>query len=214
MPSLIIQAGYIVSDFAYTITAAFPQILKAGYDLLGSLLKGVISNLPQIASSVAVVMADFLSGIALNMPDIISAGMDILGNMLAGLIKAIPKIPGKVKEIFNEFKQAFSAFDWAQIGTDILDSIISGIKNFAGKIKDAVSSVWSEAKGQSDTAQASVKASAIPEMSARELAADGIGSTDAIREAVIEGMESANLSVTLNGRELSRGLKGLGVAFG
>ena len=57
--------------------------------------------------------------------------------MVAGLISAIPDIIRAIPQIIRSIVNAFSQFNWLQIGVDIIRGIANGISSAAGLIVDA-----------------------------------------------------------------------------
>lgn len=151
LPQLITTAGQLITTFASFLMQNYPTIMQKGAELLLSLVNGIISNLPQIAASVVQVIGSFAATILSNLPTILAQGILIIGKLAAGLIQAIPQIIAAIPQIIKAIIDAFSAFDWASIGKNILEGIKNGILDAVSAVvdaaKEAASAVWDAVKG-------------------------------------------------------------------
>jgi phage-related protein len=131
------MAGQLVTQFANFLMQNYPTILQAGADLLLNLVNGIVNNLPQIIASVVQVIASFVATIGQNLPTILAQGITIIGKLVAGLIQAIPAIIGAIPQIIQAIVNTFGQYDWASVGTNLIEGIKNGIVNAAGAIADA-----------------------------------------------------------------------------
>ena len=150
LPGMITAAGQIVTQLAVYIYQNIPAILKAGADILLNLINGIIQNAPKIVSAAASAIAQFAAGIGQKLPTILQEGIKILAQLAAGIISAIPKVVAAIPQIISNIKSAFSGFNWAGIGADILRGIANGIASGVGTIvnaaKNAAQSAFNAAK--------------------------------------------------------------------
>lgn len=140
LPAIIESMGSILANLIAFIMQNMPTILQAGVTLLKNLAQGIVNNLPTILSAIAKVLAQLLAAIAKHMPQLLQSGIKLIGELAAGLIQAIPHLVSQIPTIISSIKNAFSNFDWRQIGSDIISGIGNGIKAGVGAIADAARS--------------------------------------------------------------------------
>ena len=82
-----------------------------------------------------------------NLPAIIAAGIELLAALLVGIVQAIPQILAFVPDLFDQLVTAFTDIDWASLGKQLIDGIISGVTSAASALWEAVKGVVRRALG-------------------------------------------------------------------
>ena len=145
LPTAVQAISNVISELLGYILDSLPSILSAGVQLLKNLARGILNSLPDIASAAGSVISNLLSNLLSHLPDLLQTGITLLGELIAGLINSIPDIISAAGEIISNFFQAFTEVDWGQIGKNIIDGIVNGLKNFAGNLWDAAKGLASNA---------------------------------------------------------------------
>ena len=91
-----------MADF---LTDNLPTLLNAGVDILLGLIDGIISALPEL----------------------IPAAAEMMVQLAAGLVEAIPKLLERLPEIISAIWDGLTNVDWGELGTTLLNSILSGL---------------------------------------------------------------------------------------
>jgi len=120
-----------------------PNILHAGADILLNLISGMVKNFPKIVSTIGTMIINMVAAIGKNLPKILQSGIEIIGKLLAGIIKAVPELIASIPEILRNIADAFMEKDWGEIGKNIIDGLVNGIKNAASSVWEALKSVIS-----------------------------------------------------------------------
>ena len=101
---------------------------------------------PQIPTLIKGLADMFIS----NAPELIRPGIELIVQLGLGLIQAIPDLLGQLPAIFDAVIDAFSGFDWGQIGMDVINGIIVGLDSMVTalweKMKEIANSAWQTAK--------------------------------------------------------------------
>lgn len=101
---------------------------------------------PQIPTLIKGLADMFIS----NAPELIRSGIELIVQLGLGLIQAIPDLLGQLPAIFDAVIDAFSGFDWGQIGMDVINGIIVGLDSMVTalweKMKEIANSAWQTAK--------------------------------------------------------------------
>ncbi|MCU6685336.1 hypothetical protein OCV99_02000 [Dorea acetigenes] len=137
LPTIIAAAGSLMNSLVGFIMSNLPTILQAGMNLAQNLAQGIASNLPAVVSSIAGVLAQLLATIAENLPQLLQSGIELVGELAAGLIEGIPHIIAAIPSLISSAVDSFLGYDWASLGGDIVSGIANGLRNAAGKIKEA-----------------------------------------------------------------------------
>lgn len=125
-------------------------LVDAGLDLILSLAQGfadgipsLIENVPQIVTNIAGIIND-------NAPKILAAGVQIIAALAKGLIQAIPTLVANIPEILNAIVNVFLAFNWLNIGKQLVTAIGNGIKGagsfLSGAAKEVVNTLYNGVK--------------------------------------------------------------------
>lgn len=116
-------------------------LVDAGLDLILSLAQGfadgipsLIENVPQIVTNIAGIIND-------NAPKILAAGVQIIAALAKGLIQAIPTLVANIPEILNAIVNVFLAFNWLNIGKQVVTAIGNGIKGAGSFISSSAKTI-------------------------------------------------------------------------
>ena len=116
-------------------------LVDAGLDLILSLAQGfadgipsLIENVPQIVTNIAGIIND-------NAPKILAAGVQIIAALAKGLIQAIPTLIANIPEILNAIVNVFLAFNWLNIGKQLVTAIGNGIKGAGSFISSSAKTI-------------------------------------------------------------------------
>ena len=95
--------GNLASEAVDTIRAQAPQMLQAGYDLIGDLVDGIVSALPAVVEGIGSLLAEIYNFMAENGPGLVEQGYEIVGDLLTGIIDAIPDLVAQLPAIIKAF---------------------------------------------------------------------------------------------------------------
>lgn len=146
LPTLIPVVVQVIMTLVNTIIEHLPEILTAGITILITLASGIADAIPTLIPTVVQIFKVLILEIVNHLPEIITSGVDIIAALIVGLITAIPDIIKALPEIFVAIVNAFKEYDWASIGSDLMDGIKNGIVNAWDNIKKAVSDVAGKIK--------------------------------------------------------------------
>ena len=107
-----------------------------GFDLLSRLLDGIISAIPILVEYVPNIITTFANIINDNFPTILQKGAELIWQLVQGLIGAIPTIVANIPQIIQAIVSAFMAFQWLNLGKNIIKNVGDGIKGMVSWIKE------------------------------------------------------------------------------
>lgn len=150
IPQLIAMLPQIITTIVSTLASMLPQIIEAGITLLNSLISGIVQAIPQLIAALPQIISSIVNTLIQNLPQIISAGIQLLGALISGLIQAIPSLIAAIPQIVKAIFDTFKAINWGELGKNIIDGVINGVKNAASSLinvfKDLASSALDAVK--------------------------------------------------------------------
>ena len=63
-----------------------------------------------------------------------SAGITLLGALISGIIQAIPQLVAAIPQIVKAIFDTIKAVNWGELGKNIIDGVITGVKNAASSL--------------------------------------------------------------------------------
>lgn len=141
LPEIIRSAATMLKTWVDFIMANLPTILQAGMTLLHNICQGILDNLPEIISATVDLISTLLSTLVEHLPEIISMGYELVTQLIVGLIQALPDLISGVFQLIGGIADTFASYNWLEIGVNLVQGIINGIKSMAGAIWDAAKSV-------------------------------------------------------------------------
>lgn len=128
------SSGDYISDIA-------PELIDSGFKLLSNLVKGITDSLPVMIQKLPVIITTFANVINNNFPTILKKGADILWQLITGIIGAIPTLVANLPKIFEAFSSSLMAFNWLNLGKNIITFLGNGIKNMTSWIGSKASEI-------------------------------------------------------------------------
>ena len=130
LPTLIPQAvDAILGVFNNGIGGNLDTILEAGFDLVFGLVEGISEGLPKLIDGASEMVANIVVGLVENLPLIIEMGIKIILSLINGILKSLPKLLTQAQEIGKRIGEKFTNINWKQIGQNIVQGIINGVKS-------------------------------------------------------------------------------------
>lgn len=134
IPQLIEMLPTIIDSIATNIVSMLPQIIETGIQLLNAIVSGIIQAIPQLIAALPQIISSIINTIIANLPKIIQTGIELLGAVTSGIIQAIPALLAALPQVFTAIINAFKAINWADLGKNIIDGVIQGVKNAADSL--------------------------------------------------------------------------------
>lgn len=138
VPLLLEQALPMLADFASGLRENAGQLVNAGISFILNLVQGLADGLPTLIEYVPQIVSDIAGIINDNMPKILMAGLQIIGTLLQGIWNALPDLLANLPQILIAIADVITAFNWLNIGKQVMDFFGNGIMSMAGGIKDAI----------------------------------------------------------------------------
>lgn len=134
IPQLISMLPTIIDTIVGSLVSMLPKIMEAGIQLLNALVSGIIQAIPQLIAALPQIISSTVNTIIANLPKIIQTGIELLGALISGIIQAIPSLIAALPQVFSAIINAFKSINWADLGKNIIDGVIQGVKNAADSL--------------------------------------------------------------------------------
>ncbi|MBU5670248.1 phage tail protein [Paenibacillus brevis] len=150
LPELIPAAIGLIVTLANGIIDALPKLIEKIPEIVETIVNVIVQNLPLLITAAVKIIVQLVSTIISNLPMIIKAAIQIIAALVKGILGAIPEVLAVVPKLFSELLTAFKNSKWGQLGIDLMQGIIEGVKDTA---KNLANSVVEAAKGALDGAK-------------------------------------------------------------
>lgn len=146
LPTVVTKALDMIEGFVDTIAQNLPTLIQSGVEMLKNIAQGIADAIPTLIERVPAIVSKIANLINDNAPTILVAGFDIIVTLGKGLINAIPTLIENIPQIIQAIWDAFCAFNWINLGKQLISGIKSGVTNAASSLKDAVHNIFNGIK--------------------------------------------------------------------
>lgn len=150
LPDIIRAAGEVIKNFVTTVLTNLPQIVQSGIQLLTSMISGISGTKSTLFTEIGGILISIVKTIIEHLPELIQAGIELIGALLQGILTATTDLLVSIGALCIDLVNKFKEIDWGEVGRGIIDGIINGFKNAAGRIataaKEAAQSALEAAK--------------------------------------------------------------------
>lgn len=148
LPTLMTQAVELITTLFTGLIDNLPMLITAGIQLLLSLVDGLVEALPQLIDSVPVIIDSLVNAIIPLLPTIMTSGITLITSLVTGLINAIPHIVAAMPQIISSIWNALKEVNWKDLGKQVVDGLINGLKSMLSSLKDAAKEVADSIKSK------------------------------------------------------------------
>ena len=132
--------GAVLDSLLNNFTAALPQILEIGIQLITSLIEGIVQYLPEVVSTVVSVIPQITEAIAGLLPQLLECGVDIIYELIHGIIDTLPELTDTVSDLIPEIIDTLmdGVTDLYQAGIDLFIAIVEAIPEIIPSLMEAL----------------------------------------------------------------------------
>lgn len=157
LPTLTTKALDMIEGFVDMIAQNLPLLIQAGVNMLQNIAQGIADTIPTLIERVPTIVSKIANLINDNAPTILAAGVNIIKTLAMGLVNAIPTLIENIPKILQAIWDAFQAFNWLNLGKQLIGGIKNGItkageglkqnvKNLLENINNTIKSMFTKAK--------------------------------------------------------------------
>lgn len=148
LPDIIPIAIETISTLVENLTENANTIIDAGIQIILALGEGLIAALPQLIETVPQIVINIANVINENAPRLIKTALYLIGQLAIGLIKAIPTLIANIPQIIHAIVEAFIAFQWLNLGKQLIDGVANGVKKAGESMATAAKNTFSKFKSK------------------------------------------------------------------
>ncbi len=141
IPNLLAQALPIAADLASGLRANAGQLVDTGIQFILNMAQGLINGLPTMITYIPGIVTDIAGIINDNAPKLLEAGVQLIIMLGQGLIQAVPTLVANIPQILLAVANVITAFNWVQLGGNVIKLLGSGIRNMGGTLRSGFTSV-------------------------------------------------------------------------
>lgn len=147
LPVIIEQGLPLIEGFTENLRANAGKLVDGGLNLILKLAQGLMDGLPAMLQHVPQIIINLAGVINDNAPKLLKVGVKLIGILGKGLIQAIPDIVAAMPQIIQAIVSVIQAFNWGNLGINIIKSLKNGIISMVGAIQSAGTGIFNAIKG-------------------------------------------------------------------
>lgn len=148
LPDIIPIAIETISTLVENLTKNANTIIDAGIQIILALGEGLIAALPQLIETVPQIVINIANVINDNAPKLIDTALYLITRLAVGLVQAIPTLVVNIPKIIEAIVAAFMAFQWLNLGKQLIDGVANGVKKAGESMATAAKNAFSKFKSK------------------------------------------------------------------
>lgn len=148
LPDIIPIAIETISTLVENLTENANTVIDAGIQIILALGEGLIAALPQLIETVPQIVINIANVINDNAPKLIDTALYLITRLAVGLVQAIPTLVVNIPKIIEAIVAAFMAFQWLNLGKQLIDGVANGVKKAGESMATAAKNAFSKFKAK------------------------------------------------------------------
>lgn len=148
LPNIIPIAIETISTLVENLTENANTIIEAGIQIIIALGEGLIAALPQLIETVPQIVINIANVINDNAPKLVDTALYLITRLAVGLVQAIPTLVVNIPKIIEAIVAAFMAFQWLNLGKQLIDGVANGVKKAGESMATAAKNAFSKFKSK------------------------------------------------------------------
>lgn len=132
-------------QFSEMIREGAGSLVDLGIELILKLAQGIIDSLPTLLEQLPQIVINIAGVINDNAPKLIAGGIRLIQMLISGIINAVPTLIANFPQIFQAILAVWSALNWIDLGTKVINFIKTGIQNLSTQIPNTLKSIGNKA---------------------------------------------------------------------
>lgn len=192
IPVIASQALPMLTQLSGAIRDNLPTLAAAAGDMILGLVKGIVASLPVLIQEGPKIVSNIANGISGAMQTIFAKGVEILWEVLKGIASAIPEVIANLPAILQAIWDAFIAFQWLNLGKQLITLIGNGIKSVGTQLPNIVKGIFNDIKSSASNIWNSIKSGISGNVSGiKNLVSSGFNAVKSVASSVWNGVLSA-----------------------
>lgn len=151
LPKLLEAATQIIITLAKMLTepSMLFKLIETSLKVVITLAEGIIDAIPQLLDAAIEIINNLIKYITTpeNLAKIIETAVQLVVELAGGIISAIPELVVSVLELVKSFRDTLFETDWLEVGKNIVDGLLDGLKNAWKTLTRWFSDAWDNLVG-------------------------------------------------------------------
>lgn len=148
LPQMVPVAAEMLTSLVENLTENANTVIEAGIQIIIALGEGLIAALPQLIETVPQIVINIANVINDNAPKLVDTALYLITRLAAGLVQAIPTLVVNIPKIIEAIVAAFMAFQWLNLGKQLIDGVANGVKKAGESMATAAKNAFSKFKSK------------------------------------------------------------------
>lgn len=148
LPNIIPIAIETISTLVENLTENANTVIDAGIQIILALGEGLIAALPQLIETIPQIVINIANVINDNAPKLVDTALYLITRLATGLLAATPTILANIPKIIEAIVAAFMAFQWLNLGKQLIDGVANGVKKAGESMATAAKNTFSKFKSK------------------------------------------------------------------
>ena len=144
-PSMVKSAMEMMLKFSGTLREKAGELVDAGLQMIKTIAQSLIENIPVFIQTIPTIISNIAGIINDNAPKLLATGIELIGQLIKGIIQAIPTLIAEFPKIIKAIADVITAFNWLNLGKNIIEFIGNGVKSLATNIPNALKGIGKNA---------------------------------------------------------------------
>lgn len=146
LPKLVSQAVDLIITIVDTILNNLDMIIDSALKIMLALCNALVDNIDKVIDATIRIIVAILKAVVDNLDKIVQAAVEILVTLGSALVSCAARCIDYVPELVKKIGEAFTGYNWGEVGSNIMDAVFNGIKNTVGRAKEILSGVGGHIK--------------------------------------------------------------------
>lgn len=142
IPALLEKALPLASDIAAGLRANAGQLVDAGIAFILHMAQGLADGMPTVIAYLPGIVSDLAGVINDNAPKLLKAGVRLIITLGKGLWNAVLALVSNLPQIIQAIVDVFTAFNWLDLGKNIMTLLKDGITSMMGALRNAGQNIF------------------------------------------------------------------------
>lgn len=136
LPQLITAGLQSLLTFSQGLNEGVGALVDSAIEMIMTLADGLIASLPALIETVPTIVSNIANTINENAPKLLLAAAELIKKLAIGLIGSIPVVLANIDKIIFAIADAVTAFNWLNLGSQIIKAIGNGLASAAGFLSE------------------------------------------------------------------------------
>ena len=132
LPQLITAGLQSLLTFSQGLNEGVGNLVDSAIEMIMTLADGLIASLPALIETVPTIVSNIANTINENAPKLLLAAAELIKKLAVGLVSNIPVLLSNLPQIIMAIADTITAFNWLNLGSQIIKAIGNGLASAAG----------------------------------------------------------------------------------